>query len=123
MRTKSKGALLVLLVLAGGSAAFQEEEAPHRELRMGPFWNITETRPFRARERASIVVYGKAGNKTHMGVYVFDPHGNCVALDDLGSSSTKDDLAVVWFPPRTQSYTYEIRNLGMYVAGFEIAIR
>jgi len=49
---------------------------------------------------------------------VFDPNGNCVAHDDPG-----DDLAVEWFPPRAQPYTYEVRNLGMALTSLEMAIR
>lgn len=110
-------ALLMLLALVASGTASPEGETDKRSMKLPGFIASTETRTFRGRERSSIVVFGKDFNIL-MGLYVFDPHGNCVAHDDPG-----DDLAVEWFPPRTQPYTYEVRNLGMALTSLEMAIR
>lgn len=109
--------VLTLLALVAVGSASPEGDTTKRQDRLAAFFSSTETRGFRGRERASIVVFGELPGIL-MGVYVFDPHGNCVALDDAS-----DDLAVEWFPPRTQPYTYEVRNLGMFPTTLEVAIR
>ncbi len=119
MRNGIRGlALLVLLALVASGSASPDGETDKRSLKLPPCMASTETRTFRGGlERSSIIVFGEQPNIL-MGLYVFDPHGNCVAHDDPG-----DDLAVEWFPPRSQSYTYEVRNLGMAFTSLEMAIR
>jgi hypothetical protein len=81
----------------------------------------TVTDEFRGGERAGVVVSGNGS--TQMGLYVYDEHGNCVGSDDQGGQGVYDDLAVVWFPPRTARYTIEVRNLGPLPNTFELALR
>lgn len=109
--------LLFLLALGLDSAASPEAGGTKRESALSPFSSFAEIQTFRGRERSMIAVYGKTAGVL-LGVYVFDPHGNCIALDDGG-----DDLAVEWYSSRMQPYGYEVRNLGVNATALEIAIR
>ncbi len=118
------GAALALLGGTAGSPASPLARVLRRDnMDLGPFSYLSETRVFKGRERASIVLYGKTGRASYLAVYVFDRQGNCLTWDDVGSSSTRDDVAVEWYPPQSQPYSYEIRNLGFQRTPFEMAIR
>lgn len=110
--------VLSLALVASGSASPEGESTGKSSIAVLPgFVASTESRSFRGLEPSTIVVFGKRSD-IFLGLYVFDPNGNCVAHDDAG-----DDLAVQWIPPRSQPYSYEIRNLGMIATPLEMAIR
>lgn len=115
MRGLTLAAVVIVLALVFDTLA-QESEDRKRTIPMPSYYSFSEIRPFRGRERAGIVVYGETTGVL-LGVYVFDSNGSCVALDDGG-----DDVAVEWYSPRRQRYSYEVRNLGMNQTKLEIAI-
>src|SRR5216684_1221416 len=100
-------ALVVISVVAEGAPLKPVE--PRIDLVLPPFRRLVESRPFAANQRANVIAIGQEG-ASNLGLYVYDVHGNCVAWDDLGSSSTRDDTAVEWFPLKNDRYTIELRN-------------
>lgn len=114
---------LVFAHLAGGAPVrpFADNEKGYRQVPMEPFSARTFPVRCKAKERTAVIVYGQGTSP--MGVYVFDPHGNCVAWDDASRSMMPDDLALEWHPPTEQTYEVEVRNLGRKANNAEIAIR
>jgi hypothetical protein len=76
---------------------------------------------FNGQERALTIVSGTGASP--LGLYVFDPHGNCVARDEALYRETRDDLAVEWFPPDTAAYTIEVRNAGWRINNVKVIFR
>jgi hypothetical protein len=113
--------LLAIWGSVGGGSPVNPVEL-RRAKSFPPFHHITETRPFIGKERACVIIVGTT-NQAYMGLYVYDAHGNCVALDDMGNAATRDQLAVEWYPPETGPYAIEVRNLGPLANGFEIVVR
>lgn len=72
---------------------------------------------FVGKQKATVVWIGNKTSAAHLGVYVYDAHGNCVANDDfITPRASKNDkypnaVAVEWVPPKTASYTVELVNL------------
>src|SRR5579864_2112370 len=103
MKTCIFAAAAVLLVSLGVQSA-PVEKVEGRVLTLPPFRRLVESELFAggavidAKVRANIIACGQLREGTYLGLYVYDEHGNCVTWDDLGSSSTKDDNAVEWFP-------------------------
>jgi hypothetical protein len=97
-----------------GSAWLKKIEAPpHRS------WSVGTT--FKGGERATVIVSGTGAS--YLGLYVYDEDGNCVARDDLGDKGVRDDLTVVWYPPRTAPYRIEVRNFGARLNQFDLVTR
>jgi len=118
--TISSGIILICFAGMGGGAPVQR--VPTRALTLEPGMSLLESHTFKANERASVIGVGREG-ATFLGLYVYDVHGNCVTWDDVGTTATKDDVAVEWFPAETASYTIEVRNFGMAVNKLELAVR
>jgi hypothetical protein len=93
----------------------------HKVDRVDHFGSRYFTEAFKGGEPGKVIVIGDG--RTYLGLYAYDPDGNCVAHDDQGSFSTRDDRAVEWFVPRTTVYTVEVRNLGRSVNQFEMAVK
>ena len=90
-------AIFLLARLAGGSPVEPFEDTKgYRDASLEPFSALRFTVKCKARERTCAIVYGFG--KSPMGVYVFDPHGNCVAYDDEAHTLISDDLATEWHP-------------------------
>ncbi len=120
----AKKGLPALLLLAVGFASGLGGPLPPSSAREG----VVEANgsrsyvfPFKADARASVVIVGRT-NQTNLGLYVFDRHGNCITWDDQGAAANRDDCAVEWYPPRTEPYTIEVRNLGPLRDGYDIAM-
>jgi hypothetical protein len=121
-RLFSLAALLGSMCL-GAEGALVEPVKPRLGLNLPPFRRLLENRLFAvAKEPASVIAIGLDG-ATNLGLYIYDEHGNCVAWDDLASSSTRDDTAVQWFPVQKERFTIELRNLGMASSRFDIVVR
>src|SRR5262245_13473904 len=120
-RILAVAAVLVVVTLAARSAPLEPVET-RIGLNLPPFRRLVETLPFKADKRATVIAMGQQ-RTSHLGLYVYDSHGNCVAWDDLGSATTLDDMAVEWFPMQNEQYTMELRNLGAASSRFDIAIR
>jgi hypothetical protein len=76
---------------------------------------------FKAGERASVTVSGNGAS--YFGLYVYDAHGNCIALDEGLTRQTMDDVAVEWYPPKNERYAIEVKNLGLLPNSYEMSIR
>jgi hypothetical protein len=113
---------LVGLLLFGGllSAGPVQPRAYSLE-RVDPFASKYFTDLYEGGQPAKAIVVGDG--RTYLGLYAYDPDGNCVAHDDLGSFSTRDDRVIEWFVPETRRYTVEVRNLGRSLNQFEIAFK
>jgi hypothetical protein len=112
---------MALLCLAGLGSGSPVEPVKWRPITLEPGLGLLETRIFKGGERASVIGIGQGA--TFLGLYVYDEHGNCVTWDDIGTSSTKDDVAVEWFPPTTAPYTLELRNFGVAMNKVDWAVR
>jgi hypothetical protein len=118
-------ALLVLVVpiALGGPVNPVGGERGYLNLQLEPFSvrNFSET--FKGKERASVIAIGRGD--TPLGLYVYDPDGNCVAWDDLSLSTQNisDDMVVDWYPPRQGKYEIELRNFGRRGNRVEVVIR
>jgi hypothetical protein len=115
-------AVWLMMVSVGVDGSPVEPVAP-RILNLPPYWSFVESRTFAANQRANIIAIGHLRDGTFLGLYVYDDRGNCVAWDDLGSSSTRDDLAVEWFPMQKEQYTYELRNFGARSNRLDFVVR
>jgi hypothetical protein len=82
---------------------------------------------FKANEPALVTVTGFQSEtfqgETCLALYLFDAHGNCVAKDDRTSAQSSDKLAVVWVPPDANSCFVEVRNAGITMNAYLLAIR
>ena len=76
---------------------------------------------FKKHEPARACVSGKY--LSTLGLYVFDPQGNCVAKDDFSEPETADDCFAVWIPAEQQAYSIEVRNAGIERNMYQFAIR
>jgi hypothetical protein len=72
-------------------------------------------------ERTCVIASGEG--RSPLGLYVYDPHGNCIARDEATGTKTADDLAVEWFPPANMSYTIELRNQGLQGNKVDVVFR
>jgi hypothetical protein len=72
-------------------------------------------------ERTCFIASGQGASP--LGVYVYDPHGNCIARDEAVVSRSVDDVAVEWFPVVTTLYTIELRNQGLGPNRMQVAFR
>ena len=115
-----RGMLLAFVFVAVGDGSPVDTVAP-RTAEVSPFSYLLESHVFAGRQRALVIAIGTG--RAAMGLYVFDSHGNCVVRDDDGSAATKDDLAVEWYPPHTQRYAIELRNLGQAVNQVKLIVR
>lgn len=109
------------LSLCTSSLAGPEKKMAPFKSEVGPkaTWTIAVT--FKGGERANVNLVGDG--KSHLGLYILDSKGNCVAWDDDADSKFLDDRWVIWYPPKTQTYTIEVRNLGGSTNVFEMVIR
>jgi hypothetical protein len=79
-------------------------EAPVDAFGAREFWG-----KFPGGKRSLAIALGD--NRTNLGLYVFDAHGNCVARDDDMSLASRDDLAVEWLPAQTGLFTIQVKSL------------
>lgn len=112
--------LLFALGFSGDAPGQGRRPPPDRGIAL-PFRSWTKTQLFKANQRACFVAIGSG--LTYLGLYVYDEEGNCVAADDQANFATRDDIAVVWFPPKTARYTIEVYNFGKRRNEFEYSIR
>ncbi len=122
MKTRAVFAIFLGLFLCsfGGGAVLQPRK-PERHL-VTPLDRMSIVERFEGGRRAGAIVIGNG--RSFMGVYVFDRHGNCVALDDsMGAGPVRDDLAVEWFPAETGAYSIEVNNFGLSANAFTLVVR
>lgn len=119
-KTFALTALVVLLSAGVGSWASPEKKVGHEKATVGGMSSWSRTVTFKAGEPAYAIVVGD-GN-SHLGLYVLDEHGNCLARDDAADAKFLDDRWVIWHPTKTQRYTIEVRNLGPQADTFHFAL-
>jgi len=83
-------------------------------------------------QRAAVMCF--PSGKAYVGLYVFDPQGNCVAHDDIApsrpirdaESAEKyycDDCGVVWYPADSSICTIDVISLGKTANTFTLAAK
>jgi hypothetical protein len=72
-------------------------------------------------ERTGVIASGDL--HAPLGLFIYDPHGNCVAHDEATGPVTADDLYAEWFPPATMPYTIEVRNQGLQGSKINVIFR
>jgi hypothetical protein len=121
---------LFLVVPWAGSSPVQPLK-PSRE-DIAPFGAVYFVVPCKAAERTCVI--GSSIKAGLLGLYVYDPHGNCVARDEFdeyglaaGEGEQRrpatDEVAVEWFPPAGLSYTVELRNASPRNVPVQMAFR
>ena len=123
-KTAILGSLALLLathLVLGSPVEPFAEKLGFREVELDGFSRETFTLRCQAKQRTTAIVYGDG--RSPLALYVFDPHGNCVARDDFGQGRMTDDLAVEWYPPAEDMYEIDVRNLGRKQNIAEVAIR
>lgn len=111
---------ILLLWASAGSWAGPEKKVAHEKATVGGLSSWSRTVTFKGGELAYAIVVGD-GN-SHLGLYVLDEHGNCLARDDAPDGKFLDDRWVIWHPAKTQKYTVEVRNLGPQADTFHFAL-
>ena len=110
---------LAALLVAGLGAAGPVNPHPPEFVDIPAYFFDSVDEFFAGGVRANVIVSGNA--RTYMGMYIFDKHGSCVALDDFGNRATFDDLAAEWYPPTRGLYSAEIHNFGRLECRAELA--
>lgn len=113
--------LLPLLLTRPAGADLVEERDRKAEIRIDGLTTHTYTDTFKKHEPARAVVSGNYSSS--LGLYVFDPNGNCVAKDDFSDPATADDCFAVWIPAERQAYSIEVRNAGVEKNLYQVVIR
>ncbi len=90
------------------------------QVKIGNSWSMTVR--FKGGERATVIVTGSQ-EQGHLGLYIYDSHGNCVARDDNGDGNVLNYRAAIWHPEKTQDYVVQVRNLGNVNDQFYLALR
>jgi hypothetical protein len=103
------GATILLFGAALGRGAPLNPAQRVIEIKIEPFDHYEYWRKFDAGKRALAIVVGS--NRSNMGLYVFDAHGNCVARDDNMSLLSRDDLVAEWFPAQTGPFSLQVKSL------------
>jgi hypothetical protein len=112
-------ALLVYVSL--GSADLVEPRKFDPKEQLLPMTARSYLGAFKADERAEALVSGNG--QSCLGLYVFDANGQCVAIDDLTATKSCDDLGVEWVPNAAGRYCVVVRNAGLDVNPYRLAIR
>jgi hypothetical protein len=113
-------ALLAGAALGTGAPLSPEKRA--LEGRVEAYGDKSYWRKFQGGLPAKVIALGKTG-EGYLGLFVFDPHGNCVAQDYDLSTITKDYPTVEWQPAQTGLYTIEVRALGRIGSDFLLTVR
>ena len=79
-------------------------------------------------ERTGVIVATTSHEPAVLGLYAYDPHGNCIARDEFDDTVAKDRAAfdaayVEWFPPAKDTYTIEVRNVSPTPCAIQLAFR
>ncbi len=72
---------------------------------------LNYNKTFAAGQRACVVVIGDHDPVVDVEIKIYDEKNQLVALD-RGQGQAKDFAAVVWYPPRQQTYRIEVCSYG-----------
>lgn len=110
----------VLLAVAPGAGAPVKEVAA-RQYDLPGLNQVVQTVELKGLEPTRIIA---SGNKRyHLGLYVFDAQGNCVAWDDYGGPDVREDCGVVIVPPADGTFTVQVRSFSPQENGVRIVVR
>ncbi len=125
-------ALLLLLLAApwAGTSPVHPEE-PKLKASLPGHAALTSLVPCKGGERTVAIAATTSQQPVLLALYVFDPHGNCIAWDEYDDRAppsksrrpATDDVAVEWFAPAAATYTVELRNLSPDSCVLQMAIR
>jgi hypothetical protein len=77
---------------------------------------------FKSDESAAVQLFGDGHSSLLL--YVFDARGNCVAWDDnITRAQFCDELGAEWIAEAAGRYTVDVRNVGLDMHEFTLAIR
>ena len=77
---------------------------------------------FKSDEPAGVQLFGD-GHSSLL-IYVFDARGNCVAWDDnITRAQFCDELGAEWIADAQGRYSVDVRNVGLDIHDFTLAIR
>lgn len=125
-------ALLTLLLAAPWAATSPVElQEPKLNASMQGYTALTSLVPCKGGERTIAIAATTSKQPVLLALYVFDPHGNCVAWDEYddraasgeGRRPSTDDVAVEWFAPAPATYTVELRDMSADSCVLQMAIR
>ena len=112
-------ALLGVFLLASSGGGGPVKPHPPEFVEIPGYFVTSKADDFSGGVRANIIISGNYA--AYLGVYVFDPLGNCVAWDDFGNRATYDDLNAEWYPPVEGRYGIDIWNFGRTKSRAELA--
>ena len=123
--------LTLLLACPWADTSPVKPEAPKLKVPLGGYGTLLSLVPCKGGERTIAIAATTSDLPVVLGLYVYDAHGNCVALDEFNdrippSESRRpsmDDVAVQWFPPAPGTYTVELRNVSPDSCELQMAIR
>lgn len=115
------GLVALFLCVSVGSADLREPRLFQPEERIPPMSARSYFGLYKADEPAQAQVSGIGASC--LGLYVFDADGNCVALDDVTTPQSCDELGVQWIANATGRYSVEVRNAGLDMTKYSLAIR
>jgi hypothetical protein len=129
MTRKVTLAILGILLLAAGSADSGPLGGPYQEpkrrgyekgrgkLEAGQVYQFRDV--FRGNQRACVIVEGDHEPVMNLKLQVFDGQNQLVAQDVAGG----DIVAVIWYPPKTQTYTITVTSNGNTWNGLDIVVK
>jgi hypothetical protein len=113
--------LALLVCVSLGSADLVDGRKFEPKEQILPMTARSTIAAFKADEAAQALVSGNG--QACLGLYVFDANGNCVALDDQTAPQSCDDLGVEWIPNAASRYSVVVRNAGLEMNPYRLAIR
>jgi hypothetical protein len=122
---------LVALFLAApwASTSPTQPRKPVTDLKLPPFGVQLFLIPCKGGgERTCAIVATTGREPAVLGLYAYDPHGNCIARDEFDEVGAKgrpafDQVAIEWFPLTPATYTVEVRNTSGNPCTIQFAFR
>jgi hypothetical protein len=107
-----------------------EPEKPNLNVNIPGYASLISLVPCKGGGERTVAIASTTKTRGLLAMYVYDPHGNCIARDEYTERAlpgdrkpATDDAAVEWFPPLADTYTVELRNQANEVAILQMAIR
>ncbi len=100
--------------------SWEQKQVPRGSAKEAGSLRFSKT--FVAGQRACVIVIGDHKPVVDVEVKVYDAKGRLVA-EDRGQDPAKDFVAVMWYPPRQETYSIEVRSYGDVENDCSIAVR